>query len=147
LLTNQSFHDVATSRLGPVPDLGRYLGLQSLLLDPFNCLGPHSDAPRERCKELIFLERREAAALTGRFRTPTLREVARTAPYLHDGSLARLEDVIEHYRRPASDPGSELVPLALSDAEAAQLVAFLASLSGGVAADAAWLSAPPDVRN
>jgi cytochrome c peroxidase len=139
LFTNQSFHDVASSRLGPVPDLGRYLGLQSLLLDPFNCLGPHSDAPRDRCGELRFLERREAAQLAGRFKTPSLREVARTAPYLHDGSLATLAQVIEHYRRPPADPGSELTPLQLGEGEVRQLVAFLASLSGGVAADAVWL--------
>ena len=35
----------------------------------------------------------------GNFKTPTLREVARTAPYMHDGSLATLEDVVEYYDR------------------------------------------------
>ena len=35
----------------------------------------------------------------GAFKVPTLREVARTAPYMHDGSLATLEDVIEFYDR------------------------------------------------
>ena len=41
----------------------------------------------------------DAGAGLGNFKTPTLREVARTAPYMHDGSLATLEDVIEYYDR------------------------------------------------
>jgi cytochrome c peroxidase len=142
LFTNHGFHDVASSRLGPLPDLGRFAGLQAVLLDPFNCLGPYSDAPKERCTELRFLDRRELATLSGKFKTPTLREVAQTDPYFHDGSLATLEDVIAHYRRPPSDPGSEIVPLELSDREAAQLAAFLRTLSGGIAAERAWLAPP-----
>jgi cytochrome c peroxidase len=69
----------------------------------------------------------------GNFKTPTLREVARTAPYMHDGSIATLEDVIEYYdrggnRNPGLDP--ELRPLHLSPAEKQQTVAFLRRLSG-----------------
>lgn len=71
----------------------------------------------------------------GDFKTPTLREVARTAPYMHDGSLATLDDVVEFYDRggrpnPALDP--EIRPLRLSAGEKAQLVAFLRTLSGEV---------------
>jgi cytochrome c peroxidase len=144
LFTNQGFHDVASSRFGPIPDLGRYVGIQSLLLDPFNCLGPYSDAAQEQCDELRFLERREMAPLAGAFKTPGLREVERTAPYFHDGRLATLEAVIEHYRHPPADPGSELLPLELSDLEAARLAAFLRTLSGGISADAEWLAPPAD---
>ena len=142
LFTNHGFHDVASSRLGPLPDLGRFVGIQSVLLDPFNCLGRYSDAPKEGCAELRFLDRRELATLSGAFKTPTLREVGRTAPYFHDGSLETLEDVVAHYRRPPADPGSELVPLELSDPEAAQLAAFLRVLAGGVAAGPEWLAPP-----
>jgi cytochrome c peroxidase len=142
LFTNHGFHDVASSRLGRLPDLGRFAGLQAVLLDPFNCLGPYSDAPKERCGELRFLDRRETARLSGAFKTPTLREVGGTAPYFHDGSLETLEAVIAHYRRPPADPGSEIVPLDLHDAEAAQLAAFLRVLSGGIAADPVWLAPP-----
>jgi cytochrome c peroxidase len=142
LLTNHGFHDVASSRLGALPDLGRFAGLQSVLLDPFNCLGRYSDAPEGGCAELRFLDRREPARLSGAYKTPTLREVGRTAPYFHDGSLATLEDVVAHYRRPPADPGSEIVPLELTDPEAGQLAAFLRALSGGVAADPAWLAPP-----
>ena len=46
----------------------------------------------------------------GRFKTPTLRGVAHTAPYLHDGSLATLEDVVEFYRQ-GGRANSHLDPL------------------------------------
>ncbi|MEE9278777.1 MAG: cytochrome c peroxidase [Myxococcota bacterium] len=69
----------------------------------------------------------------GRFLTPTLREVSRTAPYMHSGMLATLEEVIDFYDRGGGDrPGKSplLVPLGLSQAEKDALLAFLASLSG-----------------
>lgn len=71
----------------------------------------------------------------GDFKTPTLREVALTTPYMHDGSLATLDDVVEFYDRggrpnPALDP--EIRPLRLQPDERRQLVAFLRALSGEV---------------
>lgn len=68
----------------------------------------------------------------GRFKTPSLRGVARTAPYMHDGSLATLEEVVAFYRAGGgANPGLDpvLAPLELSDEEAAALVAFLRALS------------------
>ncbi len=71
----------------------------------------------------------------GAFKTPTLREVTRTAPYMHDGSLATLDDVIEFYNRsgnpnPHLDP--ELRPLRLTPEEKQALLAFLRALSGTI---------------
>ena len=71
----------------------------------------------------------------GAFKVPTLREVARTAPYMHDGSIATLEEVIEFYDRggnanPYLDP--ELRPLNLTAAEKRALLAFLRALSGEI---------------
>lgn len=68
----------------------------------------------------------------GRFKTPTLRGLMLTAPYMHDGSLATLEEVVAFYNRggggnPNLDPA--LKPLLLSPEEAADLVAFLRALS------------------
>jgi cytochrome c peroxidase len=68
----------------------------------------------------------------GRFKTPSLRGVARTPPYMHDGSLATLEQVVAFYRAGGGpNPGRapELAPLELTDDEAAALVAFLRALS------------------
>jgi cytochrome c peroxidase len=67
----------------------------------------------------------------GAFKTPTLREVARTSPYMHDGSLARLEDVIAFYDaggRPNQHLDPEIRPLRLNAAEKQALAAFLLTL-------------------
>jgi cytochrome c peroxidase len=74
-----------------------------------------------------------AEADRGRFKTPSLRGVAHTAPYMHDGSLATLEEVVEYYNRggnknPHLDP--LIQPLGLSKRDVADLVAFLKALSG-----------------
>ena len=71
----------------------------------------------------------------GAFKTPTLREVARTAPYMHDGSIGTLEAVIEFYDRggnanPYRD--ENIVPLHLSAVEKRALVSFLRALTGTV---------------
>ena len=69
------------------------------------------------------------------FRVVTLRQIEKTAPYMHDGALATLEDVIEFYDRGGGDEDSiehidpELVPLGLSDEEKRDLLAFLKALT------------------
>jgi cytochrome c peroxidase len=68
-----------------------------------------------------------------RYKTPTLRNVALTAPYMHDGSLQTLTDVVEFYNRggqpnPGQDP--RVHPLGLTATEVSDLVAFLESLTG-----------------
>lgn len=65
---------------------------------------------------------------TGAFKTPTLREIARTAPYMHDGSLPTLEAVIDHYNKggiPNEFLDEELFELGLTPDEKAALVTFL----------------------
>ena len=67
------------------------------------------------------------------FKTPTLRDVARRAPYMHNGSIPTLEAVIEHYdqggvQRPSLS--EEMKPLHLTTEEKADLVAFLETLTG-----------------
>ena len=65
----------------------------------------------------------------GAFRTAPLREVALTAPYMHNGTLATLDDVVRFFNQGGGPGNKALKPLSLSNAEAAQLVAFLKSLS------------------
>jgi len=82
------------------------------------------------------------AAITGKtyhkgaFKTPTLREVARRGPYMHDGSLLTLEDVIDYYDRGGNQNpylDENIVPLSLTDEEKKALLAFLKTgLSGSV---------------
>jgi cytochrome c peroxidase len=76
-----------------------------------------------------------APADRGAFKTPTLREISRTAPYMHDGSLMSLHQVIEYYdtggaSNPSLDP--KLRALHLSSMEKADLAAFLNSLTGRI---------------
>jgi len=71
----------------------------------------------------------------GAFKTPTLREIARTAPYMHDGSLATLEDVVEFYSeggRPNANLDPEIRPRHFSVEEKRALIAFLQTLGGRV---------------
>jgi cytochrome c peroxidase len=71
----------------------------------------------------------------GAFKVPTLREVARTAPYMHDGTLKTLEEVVDYYDRGGNvNPylDEELRPLHLTSGEKSALVQFLRSLSGVV---------------
>lgn len=67
------------------------------------------------------------------FKTPTLRDVARRAPYMHDGSVSTLEEVIDLYNKGGIDRPSRAVdvrPLHLTKSEKADLVAFLKTLTG-----------------
>ncbi len=69
----------------------------------------------------------------GKFNTPTLRELKYTAPYMHNGMIATLSDVVAFYNNGGGDDPNKdprIKPLGLSDAEQADLVAFLEALSG-----------------
>jgi cytochrome c peroxidase len=69
----------------------------------------------------------------GAFKTPTLREISRSAPYMHDGRFKTLEEVVNFYNKggvknPHQDP--LILPLELTDQEKSDLVAFLRTLNG-----------------
>lgn len=69
----------------------------------------------------------------GAFKTPTLREIANTGPYMHDGSLKTLDEVVEYYNKggiPNKNLDERMKKLNLTDREKTDLVAFLKALSG-----------------
>ena len=71
-------------------------------------------------------------AMKGAFKTPTVRELTRTAPYFHDGSAKTLMDVVEHYDqggRQKSNLSPNIKPLGLTNEEKNSLVSFLEALS------------------
>lgn len=88
----------------------------------------------------------------GRFKSPSLRNIAVTAPYMHDGRLATLADVVDHYRRgvqphPNLDPrlrlpGGAPRNVALTDVEARALVAFMETLTDDALLADPWFSDP-----
>ena len=136
--TNGEFGDVGIPffvRPGEV-DSGRLGGLARLAASPFNLLGSHSDdTTGEAARRTRHVQRLHSNF--GEFRVPGLRQVARGGPYMHNGSLAGLDDVVRHYSDVSPDrlhsDGVPLVrPLGLSTAEQADLVAFLRSLDAEV---------------
>ncbi|MBI4490934.1 MAG: c-type cytochrome [Deltaproteobacteria bacterium] len=71
----------------------------------------------------------------GAFKTPTLRDVAKSAPYMHDGSLKTLEEVVAFYNKGGhKNPwlSKEIRPLGLTASEQADLVEFMRSLTGEI---------------
>lgn len=133
--SNGEFHDIGSPFfVAPgVVDPGRHAGIRALRDSPFNLLGVFNDDPRLSTAtgtRHVTLEHRH----WGEWRVPSLRNVALTAPYMHNGSLATLRDVVLHYVR--LDPsrlhadGERLLRrLDLTDAEIDDLVAFLESLT------------------
>jgi cytochrome c peroxidase len=76
---------------------------------------------------------RKIKVLKGAFKTPTLRDIALTAPYMHNGSYRTLEEVVDHYDRGGDDKSNlspNIQPLGLSAQEKKDLVAFMKSLTG-----------------
>ena len=139
LFTNNAFHNTGMPGAGG----GRASGIRAALDDPFNCVGRFSDAGTTDCGELRFAKT-TGPELPGAFKSPTLRNVAETAPYMHDGSLPTLRAVLEHYNAaPAATVGkSELRPLGLTTRELDRLEAFLRTLSGPPETPEALLRAP-----
>ena len=116
-------------------DPGRHGGIQALQRSRYNLLGPYNDdATRSTATSTrhVRLEHRHY----GEFKVPSLRNLARTAPYMHDGSLKTLREVLQHYseldeNRLHADGEAILVPLHLTPQETEDLLAFLDSLNAG----------------
>jgi cytochrome c peroxidase len=144
LLTDFAFHNTGVPPVeGRAPDRGRADGIQKLQSDEFNCLGRYSDARPEQCGELQFLVSGDASQL-GAFRTPSLRNVAMRAPYMHAGQFSTLDQVIAHYAQSpvaalgqselarASATRSDRQIIRLSSADIRDIKAFLETLSGPI---------------
>jgi cytochrome c peroxidase len=135
--TNGEFHDTGIPffvRPGEV-DPGRYGGIKKVVSDRMNLLGPYNDDAKRSTAtgtRHVSLEQRNF----GEFKVPSLRNLESSMPYMHNGSLATLRDVVKHYSeispdRLHSDGEAILKSLRLTDGETADLVAFLQTLSDG----------------
>jgi cytochrome c peroxidase len=134
LFTNGEFADIgiaffaAPGRVDP----GRHGGIARLKASPYNLLGRFSDDhARTSATGTRHVEAQHRNF--GEFRVPGLRNVALTAPYMHDGSLATLDEVVRHYselneERLHADGERILRPLGLSEDERSDLVKFLKTL-------------------
>jgi cytochrome c peroxidase len=141
--TDDHFHNtgVAASPLVAAIDSGRASGVRQALQGEFNCLSRSSDAKPEQCSELRFAVT-DGHELVRAYKTPSLRNVAVRAPFMHAGQITTLSDVVAHYNRAPRAPfgKSELRALKLSKHEEGQLQAFLQTLT------AAPVVGTPDVR-
>ena len=131
------FHNLG---LAPPQDPGRAGGIRLLRADPFNSAGAFSDAPDEsnHRDRLGFLP--DPDTQLGAFKTPSLREISRTTPYMHDGRFNDLAQVVRFYAGEARSRQSsalsgrregtlDLIPH-LGRAQQRDLVAFLRTLTG-----------------
>ncbi len=151
--TDKEFHSVRvpSASRSLERDPGRYTGITRVLTDPFNGLGEFSDDRGEAARErLSFLDNRTSNQ--GQFKTPSLRNVAVTAPYMHQGQMATLRDVLHHYSvfDKTFDPLKghfelTLQPLHLTDQETDDLIAFLESLTD-TALDPTLMAQPTSPR-
>lgn len=145
------FHDIGLAGLAEgAPDPGRYAGIELLLRDEFGAGGRMSDdrnGPRAQASRFLVASFHNL----GQMKTPSLRNVATTPPYMHRGQFATLQDVLHHYSTvdppPLSNAAREtlLRPLRLTDQEIADLVAFLESLTD-TSIDPALLAKPDTPR-
>ncbi len=144
LFTNFEFHNTGIlSYPGDLPDRGRIDGLRQVRANPFNCLGQYSDASAGQCQELTYA--RDGVELIGALKTPSLRNLADTAPYMHKGQVRTLAEAIDHYNRaPFAMIGHNEAEnkLRLLPFEKRQLEAFLLTLDSSIAADPRWLEPP-----
>jgi cytochrome c peroxidase len=146
--SDQDFHNTAVKQLSP--DEGRFEDVLRLN-NPFNGVGEFSDDTVAGAQKLAGIAQTDD--MRGQFRTKSLRHVAETGPYFHDGSAATLEDVIQHYNQGGTTEGYPgvkddlIVPLNLSEGEIADLVEFLKSLTGKPVAEELTIDpfAPPSL--
>ncbi len=125
--SNKEFHNIATGI--PGKDNGRSEILDAVRLDEFNCLGEYSDAKREDCLELRYMKTNKHA-LSGAYKTPSLRNISKTSPYMHDGRYKSLQEVLEHYNNIDVDNAKEvgLAPIDLNKDDQNAIVEFLMTI-------------------
>ena len=110
-------------------------GIAKLAKNPFLRTSAWSDDPADTSRQR-FVSMSPDDVPAGAWRTPTLRDVALTAPYMHDGVYATLEEVIDHYDRGGAAggavgvPAAQIKPLFLTSEEKSDLVEFLKTLTG-----------------
>lgn len=131
--TNGEFHSLGLPESATFFESGRLRGITLLRMNPLSGLGRYSDDPA--ASPARFLPK-DAHETFNQVKTPTLRNVAQTAPYMHNGGMRTLNEVLRFYserhnaRRVAPQDEALLRPLQLTGREIADLTAFLESLTG-----------------
>lgn len=132
--TDNEFHNIGLDRGNRPLDQGRYPAIKQVKNDPFNGKNQYSDdTSMEANRALHYVAPKDNNL--GEFKTPTLRNIANTAPYMHDGRFNSLKEVLQFYSTLPDTPAighreESLQPLNLSKEELHDLEAFLNSLTG-----------------
>lgn len=140
MLSDDQFHNIGVKDLSD-SQRGVAVAAPEMLEWPFNSAGPYSDAPggieSARLRRLGNDLREKASELEGAYKTPTLRNVTLTAPYMHTGEVKTLEDVIELYDKGGEPPGNyagavsvSIKRLDLTAEEKKALLKLLESMTG-----------------
>lgn len=136
MLSDNEFHNIQLP-LGAKKfqaDTGRFDGAKQVVNDEFGPSGVYSDA-RTTDRSYYVKQLPIGQQMIGQFRTPSLRNVANTAPYMHDGSMATLREVLEFYstmnnaQRNDHHYESIVRPLHLTASELQDLESFLLTLN------------------
>lgn len=140
--TNSEFHNIGlpTAPGGIPSDPGRAQGVVLVESDEFNALSEYSDSP-DAAQALKLEHLALGAEQLGQFKTPSLRNLLSTGPYMHGGHFETLRDVLDYYNELPETAAighreETLVPLQLSDDEISDLIEFLESLEGAPLPDA-----------
>jgi cytochrome c peroxidase len=140
MLSDDQFHNIGVKDVSD-SQRGVAAAASSMLEWTFNSAGPYSDAPggieSTRLQRLRSDLHEKASELEGAYKTPTLRNVKLTAPYMHTGEVKTLEDVIELYDKGGEPVGNyagavsvTIKRLDLTGEEKKALVRLLESMTG-----------------
>jgi cytochrome c peroxidase len=155
MFTDYKFHNIGAPQQGqyvPTSDDGREDGVAGLWNDPFNRRGDFSDSPSDA--HLIAFQNPltddQKNDLDGLFKTPSLRNVSKTAPYMHDGVYTDLWEVVNHYNfggesgNYSGEKDPAISPLLLGDGDLDDLIEFLQALEDGPPNDANFIATFPE---
>lgn len=135
MFTDKVFHNIGTVKMSnEIYDFGRYEGAKKVMKNEFNCRSQYNDNKLDKCNELKYIsfDKHETVAA---FKTPGLRNVSKTAPYMHDGQYNTLNQVIHHYtdlEKPVIGSRDLLLPITLENREIIQIESFLKTLNSQV---------------
>lgn len=134
LFSNGEFHNIGLGSRDWLPDtdIGRYQGITDLWESEFNALSEWSD-DTTGIKSIRIPRLTQGTEQLGQYKTPSLRNLSQTAPYMHGGHFDTIEEVLEFYNELPETPiqghrEESLQPLELSDTDLEAIQAFLAML-------------------
>jgi cytochrome c peroxidase len=137
MLSDSNFHNIGLKQAPPHDDHGHLTGIPMVTSDIWNGAGKYSDSPLSGKAKIDTLATIPHEDLDGAFKTPSLRNVALTAPYMHNSEYKTLEEVVDFYDRGGDPDGTfpgkraeTIIQLNLTAEEKRALIEMLLSMTG-----------------